>query len=170
MPVSVRSLAIASRMKAIEIVNSSASTLRGRASRSWRDCRSGCGPSEPSGVRSRNSAPWANSMKIAGQRETSASCGPPEFERGRPGVGGDDAGAEQDAQLDGVDEGVQAASQEPDRAPASASAGSGLRRSKTRAPHQVSAKEPNNTALARSIDSESGTVPYSPSSMIEMRA
>ena len=30
----------------------------------------------PSGVRSRNSAPWANSMKIAGQREISASSRP----------------------------------------------------------------------------------------------
>jgi hypothetical protein len=51
--------------------------------------------------------------------------------------------------------------------PTSASAGSGLRRSNTRAPHQVSAKEPNSTALAKSIDSESGTEPCRPSSMIE---
>ena len=43
--------------------------------------------------------------------------------------------------------------------PISARAGSGLRRSNTRAPHQVSAKEQNSTALAKSIDSESGTVP-----------
>ena len=49
----------------------------------------------------------------------------------------------------------------------SASAGSGLRWSNTRAPHPVSAKEPNSTALARSIESESGTEPYRPSSMIE---
>ena len=51
--------------------------------------------------------------------------------------------------------------------PTSARNGSGARRSNTRAPHQVSAKEPNSTALARSIESESGTEPYSPNSMIE---
>ena len=51
--------------------------------------------------------------------------------------------------------------------PTSASAASGWRWSNTRAPHQVSAKEPNSTALARSIETESGTEPYRPSSMIE---
>src|SRR3954463_4829523 len=51
--------------------------------------------------------------------------------------------------------------------PTSANAGSGVTRSNTRAPHQVSANEPNSTALAKSIDSESGTDPYNPRSMIE---
>ena len=65
-------------MKAIEMVNSSASklstvshtlpnTLVGRATTA---------ASAPSGVRSRNSAPCANSMKIAGQRDTSGSLRP----------------------------------------------------------------------------------------------
>ena len=70
----MRSLAIASRMKAIEIVNSSASRLSSPSQPLL--AKSLLGESfsmAPSGVRSRNSAPWANSMKIAGQREISAS-------------------------------------------------------------------------------------------------
>ena len=51
--------------------------------------------------------------------------------------------------------------------PTSANAGSGERRSNTRAPLQVSAKEPNSTALAKSIESEAGTEPCRPNSMIE---
>jgi hypothetical protein len=74
---SVRSLAIASKMNAIEMVNSSASRLK-VSSQALND-RSLAGDmcsNMPSGVRSRNSAPWANSMKIAGQRDTSASSRP----------------------------------------------------------------------------------------------
>ena len=74
---SVRSFAIASRMKATEMVNSSASndstvshTLPSMVSAGDQ------GSSVTSGVRSRNSAPCANSMKIAGQRDTSFSSRP----------------------------------------------------------------------------------------------
>ena len=74
---SVRSFAIASRMKAIAIVNSSASklsTVSHTLSNTW--LVGAHGSMEASGVRSRNSAPWANSMKIAGQRDTSGSLRP----------------------------------------------------------------------------------------------
>ena len=65
-------------MKAIEIVNSRASkdrtvshTLPNRS-----ELPGVHGSSFTSGVRSRNSAPCANSMKMAGQRETSCSLRP----------------------------------------------------------------------------------------------
>ena len=75
---SVRSLAIASRMKAIEIVNSNASKLRTVSHTLPKILLlvGDQGSTETSGVRNRNSAPWANSMKIAGQRETRASPRP----------------------------------------------------------------------------------------------
>ena len=71
---SVRSLAIASRMKAIAMVNSSASklsTVSHTLSNTW--LVGVHGSMTASGVRSRNSEPCANSMKIAGQRDTSGS-------------------------------------------------------------------------------------------------
>ena len=74
---SVRSFAIASRMKAIEIVNNSASklsTVSHTLSNAW--LAGGHGSMAASGVRSRNSEPCANSMKIAGQRDTSGSARP----------------------------------------------------------------------------------------------
>ena len=74
---SVRSFAMASRMKAIEIVNSSASRLSSSSQPLIARLLPGATCSAaPSGVRSRNSAPCANSMKIAGQRDTSASSRP----------------------------------------------------------------------------------------------
>ena len=74
---SVRSFAIASRMKAIEIVNSSASN-DSTVSHTLPNMRllGDHGSMATSGVRSRNSAPCANSMKIAGQRDTSGSLRP----------------------------------------------------------------------------------------------
>ena len=73
----MRSFAIASRMKAIAIVNSSASklsTVSHTLSNTW--LVGDHGSIAPSGVRSRNSEPCANSMKIAGQRDTSGSLRP----------------------------------------------------------------------------------------------
>ncbi len=53
-----------------------------------------------SGVRSRNNEPCANSMKIAGQRDTSGSAAAaPELIGREPGVSRDDAGGEQEANL-----------------------------------------------------------------------
>ena len=75
---SVRSFAIASRMKAIEIVNSSASKLS-TVSHTLPNISlllGDHGSIDTSGVRSRNSAPCENSMKIAGQRDTSCSLRP----------------------------------------------------------------------------------------------
>ena len=74
---SVRSLAIASRIKAIEMVNSSASRLSA-VSHTLPNNRfvGDHGSVAPSGVRSRNSAPCANNMQIAGQRETNGSLRP----------------------------------------------------------------------------------------------
>ena len=73
----MRSFAIASRMKAIAMVNSSASklsTVSHTLSNTW--SVGDHGSIATSGVRSRNSAPCANSMKIAGQRDTSGSLRP----------------------------------------------------------------------------------------------
>ena len=64
-------------MKAIEIVNSSASnesTVSHTLPNIW--LPGDHGSIAASGVRSRNSAPCANSMKIAGQRDTSGSLRP----------------------------------------------------------------------------------------------
>jgi hypothetical protein len=64
-------------MKAIEMVNSSASRLMSSSHTLCENALAGeMRNIAPSGVRSRNSAPCANSMKIAGQRETSASSRP----------------------------------------------------------------------------------------------
>ncbi len=74
---SVRSFAIASRIKAIEIVNSSASKLSTVShTLPYMLLVGDQGIIATSGVRSRNSAPCANSMKIAGQRDTSCSLRP----------------------------------------------------------------------------------------------
>ena len=74
---SVRSFAIASRMNAPEMVNSSASKLRTVIhtlpnTLSFAET----GSSATIGVRSKNSAPCANSMTMAGQRETNGSSRP----------------------------------------------------------------------------------------------
>ena len=74
---SARSFAIASMMKAIEIVNSSASedsTVSQTLPNTW--LSGDHGSSADSGVRSRNSEPCANIMKIAGSRDTSCSARP----------------------------------------------------------------------------------------------
>jgi len=74
---SVRSFAIASRMKAIEIVNSSASKLSTVSQTlPYMLLVGDQGNTETSGVRSRNKAPCANNMKMAGQRDTSCSLRP----------------------------------------------------------------------------------------------
>src|SRR4029079_13334978 len=52
-------------------------------------------------------------------------------------------------------------------APPTIKTGSGLRPSNTRAPDQVSAKAANRTALARSIEIASETVPYMPNRTTE---
>ena len=65
-------------MKAIEIVNSSASklsTVSQTLSNIWL-LVGNHGSMAPNGVRSRYSEPCANNMKIAGQRETSGSLRP----------------------------------------------------------------------------------------------
>ena len=74
---SVRSFAMASRMKAIAMVNSSASKLS-TVSQTLPTTSLAVdhGSIANSGVRSRNSAPCANSMKIAGQRDTNGSLRP----------------------------------------------------------------------------------------------
>ena len=59
------------------MVNSSASKLSTVSHTLSKTCVSGDhGSTAESGVRSRNSAPCANSMKIAGQRDTSGSLRP----------------------------------------------------------------------------------------------
>ena len=68
----MRSFAIAITMKAMAMVNSSACELM-TVSQTLPNIGSvpgGWGISTASGVRSRNSAPCANSMKLAGMRET----------------------------------------------------------------------------------------------------
>ena len=74
---SVRSFAIASRMNAIEIVNSSASKLSTVNHTLPNTLLLGAqGSRTASGVRSRNNAPCANNRKIAGQRDTNCSLRP----------------------------------------------------------------------------------------------
>src|SRR5216683_1271460 len=88
---SVRSLAIASRMNAIAMVNSSASklsTVSHTLSNTW--FMGDHGSIAASGVRNRNSDPCANSMKIAGQRETRGSQRPQLESAADAGKMGDD--------------------------------------------------------------------------------
>ena len=74
---SVRSFAIASRMKAIAIVNSRASKLSTVSQTLSKTSVFGDhGSTVASGVRRRNSDPCANNMKIAGQRDTKGSLRP----------------------------------------------------------------------------------------------
>ncbi len=75
---SVRSFAIAKRMKAMEIVNRSASKLS-TVSHTLSNAVLVEGDADsmaPNGARNRYSAPCANSMKIAGQRDTRGSLRP----------------------------------------------------------------------------------------------
>jgi hypothetical protein len=64
-------------MKAMEMVNSSASELNtvSQMDPNSRSIAGGCGSIITRGVRSRNSAPWANSRKLAGSRDTEGQLG-----------------------------------------------------------------------------------------------
>ena len=114
---SVRSLAMARRMKAIEMVNSSASTL----SSSSQPLIARLLP----GVHMRHRAERRAQQEQRAVREQHEDRGParhqrlvaaaPEFIGRRPGVGGHDPGADQHAQLDRGGERLQAAGQQPDR-------------------------------------------------------
>ena len=75
--ISARSLAIASRMNAVEIVASSDSVLITVSHALANTCSAfGQASWAISGLRSRNTAPLANKMKIAGQRDSSRSARP----------------------------------------------------------------------------------------------